>query len=172
MAHIGLHHTYTRFKQSREIDEKSRRYVPRDAQISSIPVHACRLDHIVVFPFESRFQRYVGWVYSLGLLVSYVTAPSLTKERFLPNNFATHTAAITISILPTAHMHPHVVAWECAECAHTNKGTEPSPCSGCGAVEPIRYMIFKRRAGETAPTAISVPVHRPRQCALSAAAFT
>ena len=32
-------------------------------------------------------------------------------------------------------------------------------------------MIFKSRAGQTAPTAISVPVHRPRQCALSAAAF-
>ncbi len=41
----------------------------------------------------------------------------------------------------------------------------------CGAVEPIRYMIFKSRAGETAPT-ISVPMHRPRQCALSATAFT
>ncbi len=69
-------------------------------------------------------------------------------------------------------MHPHVVAWECAECAHTNEGAEPGPCSGCGAVEPIHYMIFKSRAGETAPTAISVPVHRPCQCALSAAAFT
>ena len=32
-------------------------------------------------------------------------------------------------------------------------------------------MIFKSRVGETAPTAISVPVHRPRQCALSATAF-
>jgi len=32
-------------------------------------------------------------------------------------------------------------------------------------------MIFKSRAGETAPTAISVPVHRPLQRALSAAAF-
>lgn len=77
-----------------------------------------------------------------------------------------------ISIMPTAHMHPHVVAWECAECAHTNEGIEPGPCYGCGAVEPTRYMIFKRREGETAPTAISVPVHRPRQIALSAAAFT
>ena len=74
--------------------------------------------------------------------------------------------------MPTAHMHPHVVAWECAECAHTNKGTEPGPCSGCGAIEPIRYVIFKNPSGETAPTAISVPVHRPRQRALSAAAFT
>ena len=74
--------------------------------------------------------------------------------------------------MPTAHMHPHVVAWECAECAHTNKGAEPGPCSGCGAVEPIRYMIFKSRAGETAPTAISMPMHRLRQCALSATAFT
>ncbi len=69
-------------------------------------------------------------------------------------------------------MHPHVVAWECAECAHTNEGKEPGPCSGCGAVEPIHYMIFKSRTGETAPTAISVPVHRPHQCELSAAAFT
>ena len=68
-------------------------------------------------------------------------------------------------------MHPHVVAWECAECAHTNEGIEPGPCSGCGAVEPIRYMIFKSRVGETAPTAISVPVHRPHQRALSATAF-
>lgn len=73
--------------------------------------------------------------------------------------------------MPTAHMHPHVVAWECAECAHTNEGIEPGPCSGCGAVEPIRYMIFKSRVGETAPTAISVPVHRPHQRALSATAF-
>ena len=73
--------------------------------------------------------------------------------------------------MPTAHIHPHVVAWECAECAHTNKGAEPGPCSGCGAVEPIRYMIFKSRASETALMAISVPVHRPRQCALSATAF-
>ena len=75
--------------------------------------------------------------------------------------------------MPTAaHLHPHVVAWECAECAHTNEGTEPGPCSGCGAIEPIRYVIFKNHTGETAPTAISVPVHRARQCALSAAAFT
>ena len=73
--------------------------------------------------------------------------------------------------MPTEHIHPHVVAWECAECVHTNEGTQPGPCAGCGAIEPIRYMIFKNRAGETAPTAISVPVHRPRQCAISAAAF-
>ena len=73
--------------------------------------------------------------------------------------------------MPTEHIHPHVVAWECAECAHTNEGTQPGPCAGCGAIEPIRYMIFKNCAGETAPTAISVPVHRPRQRALSAAAF-
>jgi hypothetical protein len=50
-------------------------------------------------------------------------------------------------------------------------GTEPGLCAGCGAVEPIRYMIFKSRAGETAQLAIGVPVHRPRQRALSAAAF-
>ncbi len=74
--------------------------------------------------------------------------------------------------MPTTHMHPHVVAWECAECTHTNEGTEPGLCYGYGAIEPIRYMIFKSRAGETALTAISVPVHRPRQCALSATAFT
>ena len=77
--------------------------------------------------------------------------------------------------MPTEHIHPHVVAWECAECAHTNEGTQPGPCAGCagcGAIEPIRYMIFKNRAGETAPTAISMPVHRPCQRALSAAAFT
>ena len=73
--------------------------------------------------------------------------------------------------MPPAHMHPRVVAWEYAKCAHTNEGTEPGPCAGCGAVEPIRYMIFKSRAGETAPTAISVPMHRPSQRALSAPVF-
>ncbi len=81
--------------------------------------------------------------------------------------------AIIVTIMPLApaHMHPHVVAWECAICAHTNEGTEPGPCAGCGAIEPIRYIIFKSRAGETALTAISVLMHRPSQCALSAAAF-
>ena len=73
--------------------------------------------------------------------------------------------------MSTGIIHPHVVAWECAKCAHTNEGIEPGPCSGCGAVEPIRYMIFKSRVGETAPTAISVPVQRPHQRALSATAF-
>ena len=60
----------------------------RDSQFSSIPAHACRLDVIVIFLFESQFQQYVGWVCSLGLVVSYVTASPLTKEQFLPNNFA------------------------------------------------------------------------------------
>ena len=32
------------------------------------------------------------------------------------------------------------VAWECGNCAHTNEGTEPGPCVGCAAPEPVRYL--------------------------------
>ncbi len=78
----------TQFKQSQENNEKSCRYIPHNAQFSPISAHACRLDSIVVFLFESRFQRYVGWVCSLELLVSYVTAPPLPRDQFLPNKFA------------------------------------------------------------------------------------
>ena len=39
------------------------------------------------------------------------------------------------------------VAWECGNCAHTNEGTEPGPCAGCAAPEPVCYMIFKKRPG-------------------------
>jgi len=60
------------------------------------------------------------------------------------------------------------VAWECANCAHTNESTEPGPCSGCGAVDPIRYMIWKRQGGLLAPTAINTRVDRSLQCLLSA----
>lgn len=42
------------------------------------------------------------------------------------------------------------VAWECGNCAHTNEGTEPGPCAGCDAPEPVRYMIFKKKTGITA----------------------
>ena len=41
------------------------------------------------------------------------------------------------------------VAWECGDCAHTNEGTEPGPCAGCAAPEPVRYMIFKKKTGMT-----------------------
>ena len=61
------------------------------------------------------------------------------------------------------------VAWECVNCAHTNEGTEPGPCSGCGAVDPIRYMIWKRQGRlYLAPTAINTRVDRSLQCLLSA----
>jgi hypothetical protein len=63
------------------------------------------------------------------------------------------------------------IAWECGNCAHTNEGIEPGPCEGCGAVEPIRYLIWRRPGGDHAPTAISGRVNRPLQVALSTAAF-
>ena len=47
------------------------------------------------------------------------------------------------------------VAWECRNCAHTNKGTKPGPCAGCAAPEQVRYMIWRRPGGGHAPTAIS-----------------
>ncbi len=45
------------------------------------------------------------------------------------------------------------VAWECGNCAHTKEGTEPGPCAGCAAPEPVRYMIFKKKTRIPAPTA-------------------
>ena len=61
------------------------------------------------------------------------------------------------------------VAWECGNCAHTNEGTEPGPCAGCAAPEPVRYMIWRRPGGGHAPTAISAQVNRPLQYSLSIA---
>jgi hypothetical protein len=62
------------------------------------------------------------------------------------------------------------VAWECGNCAHTNEGTEPGPCAGCDAPEPVRYMIFKKKTGITAPTARTCSVDRCTQLLLSSAA--
>jgi hypothetical protein len=62
------------------------------------------------------------------------------------------------------------VAWECGNCAHTNEGTEPGPCVGCAAPEPVRYLIWRRPGGSHAPTAISAQVNRPLQYSLSIAA--
>ncbi len=67
---------------------------------------------------------------------------------------------------------PVPVAWECANCACTNEGIEPGPCLGCGAANPIRYMIWKRQGGLPAPTAISAQVDRPLQYSLSSIATT
>ena len=65
---------------------------------------------------------------------------------------------------------PVPVAWECANCASTNEGIKPGLCRECGAIDPIRYMIWKRQGGLTAPTAISAHVDRPLQYSLSIAA--
>ena len=70
--------------------------------------------------------------------------------------------------MPTEALALPPVAWECANCAHTNEGTEPGPCSGCGAIDPIRYMIWKRQGGVLAPSAINARVDRSLQCLLSA----
>ena len=72
--------------------------------------------------------------------------------------------------MPTEAILAPSVAWECANCAHTNEGTDPGPCSGCGAIDPIRYMIWNRRQGGLlAPSAISARVDRSLQCLLSSA---
>ena len=71
--------------------------------------------------------------------------------------------------MPTKRvLAPPPVAWECANCAHTNEDTEPGPCSGCGAIEPIRYMIWKREGGLQAPSAKNTRVDRSVQLLLSA----
>jgi len=70
--------------------------------------------------------------------------------------------------MPTETRLP--TAWECANCACTNEGIEPGPCLGCGAVDPIRYMIWTRQGGLPAPTAISAQVDRPLQYSLSSIA--
>ena len=73
-----------------------------------------------------------------------------------------------MSTMPTKALALPPVAWECANCAHTNEGTEPGPCSGCGAINPIRYMIWKRQGGVLAPSTINARVDRSLQCLLSA----
>ncbi len=62
------------------------------------------------------------------------------------------------------------VAWECGNCAHTNKDTEPGPCAGCAAPEPVHYMIFKKKTGITAPKAKICSVDWCTQLILSSAA--
>ena len=70
-------------------------------------------------------------------------------------------------MMPT--LTPVPIAWECANCACTNEGIKPGPCRGCGAINPIRYMIWKWQGGLPAPTAISAQVNRPLQYSLSIA---
>ena len=55
------------------------------------------------------------------------------------------------------------VAWECGECATTNRGTEqlPSSCSYCRAENPRRYEILAGSA--PAATARTVQVMRTEQ---------
>jgi hypothetical protein len=52
---------------------------------------------------------------------------------FYLTNSPNTTVEIILSIMPTAHMHPHVVTWECVECAHTRA---LSPVCALG-VEPL-----------------------------------
>ncbi len=66
-----------------------------------------------------------------------------------------------------ATIPPVPIAWECADCACTNEGIEPGLCRGCGAEDPIRYMIWMRQEGLPAPTAISARVDSPLQYSLS-----
>ena len=77
--------------------------------------------------------------------------------------------------LPNKHTHKHLpdiiempsplrqVAWECGECATTNRGTEqlPSSCSYCRAENPRRYEILAGSA--PAATARTVQVMRTEQ---------
>ena len=58
---------------------------------------------------------------------------------------------------------PIPIAWECANCACTNKSIEPGMRRECGAIDPIQYMIWKWQGGLPALTAISVQVDRPLQ---------
>ena len=75
--------------------------------------------------------------------------------------------------LPNKHTHKHLpdiiempsplrqVAWECGECATTNRGTEQLPCSYCRAKNPRRYEILAGSA--LAATARTVQVMRTEQ---------
>ncbi len=58
-------------------------------------------------------------------------------------------------MMPTKALALPPVAWECTNCAYTNKGTEPGPYSGCGAVQLIRYMIWRWQGGLLAPSTIT-----------------
>ena len=53
------------------------------------------------------------------------------------------------------------VAWECGDCATTNRGREQLPCSYCRAENPRRYEILAGSA--PAATARTTYVMRPEQ---------
>ena len=53
------------------------------------------------------------------------------------------------------------VAWECGDCATTNRGREQLPCSSCRAVNPRRYEILAGSA--PAATARTTYVMRSEQ---------
>jgi len=74
---------------------------------------------------------------------------------------------------PNKHTHKHLpdtikmpsplrqVAWECGDCATTNRGREQLPCSYCRAENPRRYEILAGSA--PAATARTTYVMRPEQ---------
>jgi hypothetical protein len=77
--------------------------------------------------------------------------------------------------LPNKHTHKHLpdiikmpsplrqVAWECGECATTNRGTEQLPCSYCRAENPRRYEILAGSAPAATARARTVQVMRTEQ---------
>ena len=58
------------------------------------------------------------------------------------------------------------IAWECGN----YEGTDPGPCAGCAAPEPVRYVIFKKKTGITAPTTGICSIDRCTQFIVSSAA--
>ena len=124
------------------------------------------------FLFERGFRPYVDhrWrasgskdmdsnpiAYQVVFLLVFLSFFCLTKPR---SNHKTHTTnPLTKNIRMPSPLRQ--VAWECGDCAATNRGREQLPCSSCRAVNPRRYEILAGSA--PAATARTTYVMRSEQ---------